>query len=537
MLPMVCGIARSYGRAAMLTLLHRLTIVHAILLLGCAKPYLGIRADVAPPPVPASVSGATSTFAGAAGIELYERSWRPEGEVRGVLIVMHGLRDHGDRYAELASALVARGYAVYAFDLPGHGRSAGRRVEIGSFEDYVDNFDRYVAKVAAHEPSRPLFVFGHSMGGLIVTRWASEHPGTAAGVILSAPALRIDLPPIAAAVITALAALTPNLGQLAPNNDGFSSDPGIEADMGKDPLIYQPAGPVHTAGQMVRAIERVWAAPGRLTAPLLCLHGTADTLTAAAGCRDLVRRAGSADRTLRLYPGLEHDLVHEPRRAEVTADLLAWLDAHTGGPAPAWPAEPLDRRLRGDGRKPAVSLALEAGYRRDGGDDPGNAGGVATRARALLGRRIAWSIGLDADVFVGSRFSYRAIALPIGVGAAHAGGHTASLSLGGGVSDLGGGTGLELTAALDLELQAGPVRLLGWGRLGWVRDDARQDGTGLAPFADELRLGVAVRAGRNHRYWATANAGAGPHLGLTLEQAGGIHVYGIVVGGQLWGGS
>src|SRR5262249_42702846 len=154
----------------------------------------------------------------------FARSWRPAtGTPRAALIIMHGLRDHGDRYTGFATELARRGYAVYAFDLRGHGRSAGRRVTIDSFDDYIADFDRFAADVRAREPGRPLFVFGHSMGGAIVLLWAESHPDVA-GVITSAPAIRIDTLPFAAAATGVTATLTPNFGALAPDNKGFSSD-------------------------------------------------------------------------------------------------------------------------------------------------------------------------------------------------------------------------------------------------------------------------------------------------------------------------
>jgi alpha-beta hydrolase superfamily lysophospholipase len=507
---------------------------------ACAKPYLPARVEAPPlPPAPAGVAHTTWTFAGDGGVTLFARAWRPaEGEPRGVLVVMHGLRDHGGRYAGVAERATRRGYAVYAFDLRGHGRSAGRRVTIDGFDQYVADLDTFVTAVRGKEPGRPVFVLGHSMGGAIVTLWAVTRQPDVAGVITSAPALRLDLPPVAAAGTLLSATLVPNLGALAPTNDDFSTDPAVEAEMGKDPLIYQPGGPVATAAGLVGAIERIWAGVDRLTVPLLLLHGTADKLTAPAGSRELYQRAASTDKTLRLYDGLAHDLVHEPGQEQVVGDVLAWMDAHTGGPATAFAEPDLTRPLRGDGRKPSASVALEAGYRRGEGDTGGHAGGGGLRARALLGRRLAWPLALEAEAWGGDAFSWRVDAYPVGLALVRPGGHTLSLAAGGGLSDAGaGGTGFDVSLAVDAEVQLGPARLLAWGRVAWIFDeDVRRDGSD-APLGDELRLGVAVRLGRNHRLWSTVNAGTGPYLGVTLDQELGGTVLGVVLGLHLWGGS
>jgi alpha-beta hydrolase superfamily lysophospholipase len=465
------------------------------------------------------------------GVELYAQSWRPaQGEVRGVLVVQHGLRDHGDHYAPMAARLVARGYAVYAMDLPGHGRSSGRRVTVGAFDDYVQDFDRIEKAAREKEAGKPIFVFGHSMGGAIVALWAEAHSGEVAGVILSAPALRIDLPPLAAAGIMLAGTLTPNVGGLAPNNDNFSSDPAVTADMGRDPLIFQPAGPVGTAKELVGGIEKFWAHVDELRAPLLLLlHGTGDKLTAPAGSREIYARAGATDKTLRLYPGLFHDLVHEPKGGgeQVVDDIVAWMDAHTGGPATTFPAPDLTQRLNGEGSQPSASVALELDGRRAsaaGTTSTWVGGGLS--ARFLFGGRVAWPVGLDAEILGGTRLSYRASVVPLGVAIVRPSGNVIVLGAGAGVADAGGGASFEMSGSADGELQLGPVRGLGWARLAWLAsDDVRV-----------WHFGAAIRLGRNHLLWSTTNAGTGPSLGATLDRAGGVNTYGVVLGLHLWGG-
>ncbi len=512
----------------------RLVIVLA--LVACAKPDYGLRAG-APSfaAVPAGVTHATETFTGVHGTKLFAQSWRPaEGEPRGVVVVQHGLRDHGDRYGGFASRLAARGYAVYAYDLRGHGRSAGPRVTVAAFDDYVTDLDTYIASIRAREGAKPpLFVFGHSMGGAIVILWAERHRDALAGLITSAPAIRIDLPPFMAAATLLAGTLTPNLGQLAPDNSKFSSDPAVEADMGRDPLIYQPPGPVATAAQLVGGIERVWAGVDRLTVPLLLLHGRADQLTAPAGSRDLYQRAPSTDKTLRLYEGHAHDLVHEPGD-QVTPDVIAWLDAHTGGAPATFDPPDLQRGLRGDARKPSASIAIEAGYERTRETPVAQEAGAALRTRFLLGGAIAWPLGLDADVFGGTQLMYRAVAYPIGLGW-HGGGQTISVGAGAGLSSIGHGASFEAPLAVDAEAQLGPIRLLAWARVSWIFSEARRRGAWAG--ADEMHFGLAVRLGANHRYWATTNAGTGPYLGVTLDRVADTSIYGVVLGLHLWGGN
>src|SRR5262249_7034890 len=132
----------------------------------CAAPLQATRPPSSPREERAGdVDRGWETFSGSGGVELFGQYWKPARPARGVVIVQHGLKDHGTRYAAFAARLVAEGYAVYAMDLRGHGRSSGRRVTIDSFDEYLDDFDIWVRRVKDREPGRPIFLFGHSMGG------------------------------------------------------------------------------------------------------------------------------------------------------------------------------------------------------------------------------------------------------------------------------------------------------------------------------------------------------------------------------------
>ncbi|MCB9571521.1 MAG: hypothetical protein H6709_05465 [Kofleriaceae bacterium] len=148
---------------------------------------------------------------------------------------------------------------------------------------------------------------------------------------------------------------------------------------------------------------------------------------------------------------------------------------------------------------------------------------------------MGWALGVDAEVTGGDGLAYRAVAYPVGVAAVTARGHTVGLTAGLGASGRGGDDALELPVGLDAELQLGPVRLLAWGRIAWlVGAQARAGG---APLGDELHAGAALRLGRDHRYWGTANAGVGPFLGVTVDRAGDATAVGVALGLHLWGGS
>ena len=276
-------------------------------------------------------------FAGAGGLELYDQAWRPAGPARAVLVVLHGLKDHSSRYAALAQALVDRGFAVYAFDLRGHGESPGERVWVDSFDQYLDDLDAFMKLVRQREPGRPVFLFGHSMGGGIAALWTITRQPDLAGLVLSGPALKpgAGVSRFLIGATKILSAVAPHLKVLDLKDEDFSRDPAVVAAMKVDPLVDHKPGPARTAAELLRAFERIEAHMEDVRVPLLDMHGTEDRLTNPEGSRELVARASSKDKTLKLYPGLYHDLLHEPEKAQVMADMVAWLDARAPKGAPA----------------------------------------------------------------------------------------------------------------------------------------------------------------------------------------------------------
>jgi acylglycerol lipase len=266
------------------------------------------------------------------GTTLVGSSWIPSVAPRAVLVVVHGLKDHSQRYGELASHANSLGVAVYGFDLRGHGRSAGDRAWVRRFDEYLADLDSVRAEVGTRHPRLPLYLLGHSMGGAIVTRYVLESSPPVAGVILSAPALRrpARVSGIAAGFTKFLGGAAPHAAIFRLNNSDFSRDPAVVRAMDADPLISQAPAPARTAAELLRAMEWIRAREASFSVPVLALHGTADRLTHPDGSRDFVAHVPARSKTLRSYPGLYHDLLHEPERATVLEDIDAWLAPRLG---------------------------------------------------------------------------------------------------------------------------------------------------------------------------------------------------------------
>lgn len=270
------------------------------------------------------------------GLKLLRRSLAPVGDVkpRGTLVIVHGLKDYSDRYQDFALYLVKRGFRVETFDLRGHGDSEGDRVRIESFDEYLADLDKVMAEVKASNPG-PLFLFGHSMGGAISTRWTQTRKPELAGLILSAAALKIDAPGALVGVTKFLGAYLPKAAVFELDDRQFSRTAGMAEAMKKDPLIYDGAAPARTAAELIANVEKLRAEAKSLTVPLLAMHGTADKVTPPSGTEELVKEAGSTDKQGKLYPTLVHDLLHEPEAATVMADIATWMEARAPADMPS----------------------------------------------------------------------------------------------------------------------------------------------------------------------------------------------------------
>jgi acylglycerol lipase len=276
-------------------------------------------------------------FATADGLTLFERAWLPDDQAKAVIVIVHGYAEHSGRYEHVGRALAARGYAVEAFDLRGHGRSEGDRAVARSFGRYLSDLRRFRARVTARHPGLPLFLLGHSMGGTIVALYAIVDQPAVQGIILSGPGLigRGAAWRITAPLFSALGRLFPSLPLAQLKAETVSRDPAVVEAYDNDPLVYRGKMRAGMMRAFVRALDRIGEGMDSISAPLLLLHGTADELTNVEGSILLYERARSADKTLRLYDGLAHEILNEPEKEQIIGELLAWLDQRAGPAASA----------------------------------------------------------------------------------------------------------------------------------------------------------------------------------------------------------
>ncbi len=270
------------------------------------------------------------TFQAADRRSLFRQAWLPESTPRATVLVIHGFGEHSGRHAGHAAKLSDRGYAVHAFDLRGHGRSDGARVYVDRFDQYVDDFDRFFRIVREETPGGPMFVFGHSMGGSIAALWAIDRQPVTAGLVLSAPALHVatEVFPVLRRLAALVGRWLPRLRLVRLGCRTLSRDQAVVEAFRADPLVFHGRFPARTGAEILRGGREVLRRAAALRAPLLILQGTADRVVDPGGAEVLNACAGSADKTLCQYEGLYHEVLSEPERDQVLADLIAWLDAH-----------------------------------------------------------------------------------------------------------------------------------------------------------------------------------------------------------------
>ncbi len=247
-----------------------------------------------------------------------------------LLLLRHGLGEYCGRYTNAVNYLVPLGYAIYGLDHLGHGKSEGEREVIVRFEDYTEPLTTYYQMVKTWQPGKPVFIYGHSMGGLITCYYLLDHQADFQGAMISAPAIKVSdsISPVTIMLGSILSSIAPKAGVLALDATGISRDPNVVKAYVNDPLVFHGKTPARLAAEMLKAMKRVTAEVSRITLPFIVIQGGADKIIDPAGAQMLYDRAGSKDKSLKVYAGLYHEVHNEPERATMFQDLEVWLNAH-----------------------------------------------------------------------------------------------------------------------------------------------------------------------------------------------------------------
>ena len=271
------------------------------------------------------------TFNNEQGLSVFTQQWLPDEAPTAGFLLVHGISEHSGRYQNLVNYFVPRGYAIFGLDHPGHGQSDGARAHIKRFRQFVTTLRQYNDAVRAAHPGLPLFLYGHSMGGLISLHFLPDSQDGFRGAVLSAAPVSVP-PHVSRFVIflgRVLSRLLPRVRLVPLDSTGISRDPTVVRAYDTDPLVFRGKATARLAAELMAAIKAAPQAARRITLPTLVLQGSADPIV-DPGDGPLLHEhlLGSADKTLRHYPGLFHEVHNEPEQLKVFGDVDTWLTAH-----------------------------------------------------------------------------------------------------------------------------------------------------------------------------------------------------------------
>ncbi|CAM6106073.1 unnamed protein product [Calypogeia fissa] len=271
------------------------------------------------------------------GQTLFTQSWMPASpnaikNLKGVVILLHGLNEHSGRYDNFACQLNSQGYGVYAMDWIGHGGSDGLHGYVESLDQVVLDTKLYLKLVTADHPDVPVFIFGHSTGGAIAlkTSFIASDEKMFRGIVLTSPAVRVKpAHPLVGALAPLFSILLPRYQIKLATRAGVvvSRDPLAVIAKYNDPLVYTGPIRIRTGTEILRIGTFLQNNFEKVTIPFFVLHGSDDKITDPTGSQDLYQKASSEQKSIQIYEGLLHDLLFELEKDVVIRDIISWLDS------------------------------------------------------------------------------------------------------------------------------------------------------------------------------------------------------------------
>jgi alpha-beta hydrolase superfamily lysophospholipase len=261
------------------------------------------------------------------GLNIFVRSWQPSETPRAIIVLCHGFNAHSGYYVWVGQQLASRGFAAYALDLRGRGRSDGERFYVDAMADWVSDVAAVITLAKSRHIGAPTYLLGHSAGGVISCLYALEQQPELAGLICESFAFQVPAPDFAIAALKGLSHLVPHAHVLRLKNEDFSRDLAVVQRMNEDPLIAHETQPTKTVAELARADDRLKRDFGSITLPILILHGTADKATKPSGSQQFFDAAASKDKTLKMYEGHYHDLLNDVGKETVFGEIVGWIEA------------------------------------------------------------------------------------------------------------------------------------------------------------------------------------------------------------------
>lgn len=269
-------------------------------------------------------------FSGGDGTQLYERQWKPVGPTRCAVVIIHGYGHHSGSFDEVAQFLTQNGYMVYGFDQRGFGKASGKRGVVPDFDATLADTETYLKHIGADGLDVPLFLIGHSYGGLVLANYVVERQPDVRGLIFSSALLKLndDVPAWLQNLAGFLGKVLPWVPVAKVEIDGITRDPERLAQATADPLCFYGRMRARTGAQIAAAVERIQGQMESIKLPFLAMAGSGDRVVDCEGTKQLCRRASSEDKTMKIYEGAYHEIYNDINREEFLNDLAGWIYAH-----------------------------------------------------------------------------------------------------------------------------------------------------------------------------------------------------------------
>lgn len=260
------------------------------------------------------------------GEKVFYRNWKAKYDPKALVIIVHGLNSHSGYYKNFAEVLNQSNYEVFAMDLLGRGNSQGERYYIPDFNIIINDIDKMVNVAKAAYQNLPVFILGHSAGGVFADLYALHHQHKLKGLISESFAFQLPAPGFALFFIKMLAYIIPHKKLIQLKNEDFSRDMAVVDKMNNDVLLISEKQPAKTMQQLLHAGKVLKKGMKIINLPLLIIHGTADKATNYEGSRYFYDNVTSEDKELKLYEGHYHDLLNDYDKEIVTQDIIDWLN-------------------------------------------------------------------------------------------------------------------------------------------------------------------------------------------------------------------
>lgn len=272
----------------------------------------------------------STAYASFDGMKLSGYLWEPEDKPKALINLIHGFGEYCDRYDHWAMKFTEKGFVVHAIDYRGHGKSDGRRGYVSSFDHYLNDVDILIKESKKLYPELPQFIYGHSLGGNIVTNYILKRKNNFVGAVISSPWYQLAFDPSALSLLLArvIKRVFPKFTQNAKLDvKSLSHEQDLVNKYLTDPLVHEKIS-VRMFFEIYNAGQWVLNNPDKLNLPVLLQHGTGDSITSYKASKEFFDKAKSLDKDIEYkeWEGLYHELHNEVERDEIFEYVNNWIN-------------------------------------------------------------------------------------------------------------------------------------------------------------------------------------------------------------------